>query len=120
MFVPAVSEIERGSERGAYHFFIGQLSSLDAATVSDRLLMPFALGVAEQVHLWGDLWTQTQWSEVTAVDTMETEEGKGSTLDPGDTCETKYLKGSSRGQNLALVNTTYILKVKKVACCVYG
>lgn len=54
------------------------------------------------------------------MDTMETEEGKGSTSDPGDTCERKYLKGSSRGQNLTLVNTTYILKVKKVACYVYG
>lgn len=82
MFVPDVCQWEQGrerggTERGAYHFFIGQLSSLDAATVSDSLLMSFALGVAEQVHLWGDLQTQTQWSEVTAVDTKETEAEKG-------------------------------------------
>ena len=34
-----------------HHFLIGELSSLDAATVSNRLLVPLALGVAEQVHL---------------------------------------------------------------------
>lgn len=55
MFVPDVCGCQCGqgreSEKGAYHFFIGQLSSLDAATVSDSLLMSFALGVAEQVHL---------------------------------------------------------------------
>lgn len=60
-----------------HHFLIRELPSLDAATVSHCLLVPLALGVAEQVHLWGDLQTQTRWSEVTAVDTMETEAGKG-------------------------------------------
>lgn len=60
-----------------HHFLIRQLPTLDAATVSHGLLVPLALGVAEQVHLRGDLQTQTQWSEVTAADTMETEAGKG-------------------------------------------
>lgn len=63
--------------RATHHFLVGKLPSLDAATVSHGLLVPLALGVAEQVHLRGDLQTQTQWSEVTAVDTMETEAGEG-------------------------------------------
>lgn len=34
-----------------HHFLIRELPSLDATTVSDSLLVPLALGVAEQVHL---------------------------------------------------------------------
>lgn len=34
-----------------HHFLIGELPSLDAAAVSHGLLVPLALGVAEQVHL---------------------------------------------------------------------
>lgn len=60
-----------------HHFLIRELPSLDAATVSHGLLVSLALGVAEQVHLWGDLQTQTERSEVTAAGTMETEAGKG-------------------------------------------
>lgn len=60
-----------------HHFLVGELPSLDAATVSHGLLVPLALGVAEQVHLRGDLQTQTRRSEVTAVDTMEKEAGEG-------------------------------------------
>lgn len=47
-----------------HHFLVGELPSLDATTVSHSLLVPLAFGVAEQVHLWGDLQIQTQWSEV--------------------------------------------------------
>lgn len=60
-----------------HHFLIGELPSLDAAAVSHGLLVPLALGVAEQVHLWGYLQIQTEWSEVSAVDTMEKEAGEG-------------------------------------------
>lgn len=59
MFVPGrVCVCGRGV---THHFLIRELPSLDAATVSHSLLVPFALGVAEQVHLRGDLQTQTQW-----------------------------------------------------------
>ena len=69
------------SRQGAgytHHFLVGELPSLDAATVSNGLLVPLALGVAEQVHLWGDLQIQTQRSEVSGADTMATEGRKGS------------------------------------------
>lgn len=38
-----------------YHLLIWQLSSLDAAALPHCLLVPFALGVTEQVYLGGDL-----------------------------------------------------------------
>ena len=41
-----------------HHFLIGEFSSLDAAAVPHGLLVSLALGVAEQVHLCGDLVTQ--------------------------------------------------------------
>ena len=68
-----------------HHFLIGELPSLDAAAVADGLLVPLALGVAEQVHLRGDLRTQTQQSGVTgAEDTMRrTWAGRGQPSPPG-------------------------------------
>lgn len=41
-----------------YHLLIWQLSTLDAAALPHSLLVPFALGVTEQVHFRGDLQTQ--------------------------------------------------------------
>lgn len=40
-----------------YHLLVRQLSPLDAAALPHCLLVPFAFGVTEQVHLGGDLQT---------------------------------------------------------------
>lgn len=54
-----------------YHLLIRQLSSLDAAALPHCLLVPFALGVTEQVHLGGDL--QTHRSKVSHRKTIAKE-----------------------------------------------
>lgn len=105
-----------------HHFLIRELPSLDAATISHGLLVPLALGVAEQVHLWGDLQTQTQWSEVIAGDTMETEAGKGQQSPVGhrwNDIPHGLVKGMSRKLPLLHFRLMQRIRKRKVICSIY-
>lgn len=81
-----------------HHLLVGELPPLDAATVSHGLLVPLALGVAEQVHLRGDLRRQTRRSEVTAVDTMEVGGRRGSTETRGTAVKPYTTRGFFSGR----------------------